>query len=86
MRTVLKPEDFDTDTFVTQAFDVYNRKYRESFEHECPGKIVAIEVDSESAFVGDSVIEAGTKARRKFPDRIFHFIRVGAPYVYKRTW
>jgi len=46
------------------------------------GKIVAIEVESGDYFVGETVLEAGRKARAKYPEKVFHFFRVGFPAVY----
>ncbi|UCE05645.1 MAG: hypothetical protein JSW07_18925 [bacterium] len=43
---------------------------------------MAIDVESEDIFIGDSILEAGSNARQKYPDKIFHFIRVGYPAVY----
>jgi hypothetical protein len=46
------------------------------------GKIIAIEVESGDYFVGETVLEAGWKARATRPEKVFHFFRVGFPTVY----
>jgi len=33
---------------------------------------------------GDTVIEAGKEGRKKYPQKIFHFIRVGFPAVHAK--
>ena len=42
------------------------------------GKVIAIEIESGNYFIGRTHSEAGYKAKRKFPDKIFYFARVGA--------
>jgi hypothetical protein len=72
MPTVIDPE-----VFVRQAEAIYNRKYRAEYEHRYHGQIVAIDVNSEEAFVGQTELAALNKARRKHPDHVFFFLRVG---------
>jgi len=82
LKNVQLPKDFDRHQFIQQAEEIYRRKYKSSLEKTAKGKVVAIDVESEDIFIGDSVLEAGLNAREKYPDRIFHFIRVGYPAVY----
>ncbi len=63
--------------FTRQAEAIYDRKYRAKYEARYHGQIVAIDVDSEEAFVGATELAALKKARRKYPDHIFYFLRVG---------
>ena len=81
-KNVQFPKNFDRHQFIQQAEEIYRRKYKKSIEKTAKGKVVAIDVESEDIFIGDSVLEAGLTARAKYPDRIFHFIRVGYPAVY----
>jgi hypothetical protein len=53
-----------------------------SLESRCKGRIVAIEVASGDHFVGKTVLEAANNARGKYPDKQFHFFRLGSPAVY----
>jgi hypothetical protein len=48
------------------------------------GEYVAIEVDSGEYFLGRTLIEAGEKARATYPDRVFHFIKIGSPVAQRR--
>ena len=82
MRVVEVPKDLDKEAFAEKALAIYNRKYKERLETTERGKVVAIEVESGEAFVGRTVLEAAMKARTKFPDKLFYFIRVGYPAVH----
>ena len=46
------------------------------------GKIVAIDTDTGSYFVGDSEIDAYQKAIKKYPDKKFIFKRIGFDSTY----
>ena len=76
MQTVKSPS-----AFARKAEAIYNRRYRADYEARYHGRIVAIEVESEEAFVGTTELAALHKARRKYPDHVFFFLRVG----YKAT-
>ncbi len=67
----------DPATFAQQAEVIYDRKYRTRYEGRYHGQIVAIDVSSEEAFVGRTELAALNKARRKYPDHVFYFLRVG---------
>jgi len=82
MRAVEVPKNMDREAFAEKALAIYDRKYRKHLEAKEWGKVVAIEVESGEAFIGRTVLEAAMKARKKFPDRLFYFIRVGYPAVH----
>ncbi|MFQ6032784.1 MAG: hypothetical protein ACE5K2_07675 [Candidatus Zixiibacteriota bacterium] len=63
---------------------IYREKLKPLLEPEHKGKIVAIEIESGDYFLGDSVVEAGQRAREKCPDKLFHFMRVGFRALHKR--
>jgi hypothetical protein len=67
----------DPVAFAHKAESIYNRKYRAEYESRYHGQIVAIDVASEEAFVGRTELAALNKARRKYPDHVFYFLRVG---------
>ena len=67
----------DPEAFAHRAEAIYNRKYRAAYESKYHGQIVAIDVSSEEAFVGRTELAALHKARRKYPDHVFFFLRVG---------
>ena len=43
------------------------------------GKFAAIDIKSEDYFIGDTLIEAYQKAKKKYPGHKFHFVRIGFP-------
>ena len=53
------------------------RKISKELEKDYFGKFVAIEVDSGDYFIGDTSIEANTKAREKYPSKVFYLGRIG---------
>jgi hypothetical protein len=67
-----------------QGEKIYDEKLKGILEPEHNGKIVAIEVESGDYFLGNSIVEATEKAKQKYPDRLFHVIKVGYPAVHKR--
>lgn len=46
------------------------------------GKYLAIEVESGKYFLGETMIEAMDKAKERFPDKLFYFVRIGSPGVF----
>ena len=77
------PKGPEEERFAQQAEDIYRKRYQRRLEPGKKGKIVAIEVESGEVLLGASTLEAGMKAREKYPDKVFYFIRVGYPTVYK---
>lgn len=82
MKVLEIPGDLDKGVFAQKAKAIYNSKYRKRLEPTEKGKVVAIEVESGEIFLGHTAMEAGMKARQKFPGKIFYFIRVGYPAVH----
>jgi len=63
---------------------IYHEKLKPLLEPQYLGKIVAIEIESGDYFVDASVVKAGLQAKAKYPDKVFHFMRVGYRAVHKR--
>jgi hypothetical protein len=63
---------------------IYYENLKPILEPQYKGKIVAIEVDSGDYFIGDSVIKALQKAREVYPDKLFHFMKIGFRTLRKR--
>jgi hypothetical protein len=72
------------EAFAEKSEQIYNKRYKEEFEKLYKGKIVAIEPESGDCFIGNAEMEAAMQAKIKYPDKFFHFIRVGYKAVYKR--
>lgn len=72
--------------FNKKAEEIYKIKYQKRFEADksLTGKIVAIEVESGDYFIGDTILQAGFKARENYPSKQFFFFRVGAKAVYSQ--
>lgn len=62
---------------------IYEKKLKKKLEPRYNGQIVAIEVDNEDWFMGESVAETALKAKEKYPEKMFHFIRIGYRAVHK---
>ena len=72
---------------VAEAGDrIYRAKFQESFEQQHRGKFVAIDVNSEEAYLGDTPEEAINKARQASPKGAFHLVRVGFPSAFQISY
>lgn len=49
------------------------------------GWIAAVESESGEYVLARTLLAAVQSARKRFPDKVFYFIRIGYPYVYKQT-
>jgi len=63
--------------------NVFFEKINKKLLPEYKGKIIAIDVDSGDYFMGDDVLNACKKARKKYPDKIFVCKRIGVGYVHR---
>lgn len=63
---------------------IYATRLKVHLEPAHVGEYVAIEVDSGDYFLGPTLVEAGQKARAKYPDKVFHFIKLGSPVAQRR--
>lgn len=64
---------------------IYEQKLKDKLERKHFGKYVAIEVHSGGYFIGDSVDAALTLARKKYPNKIFHSIKIGSEGIFKAS-
>jgi hypothetical protein len=62
---------------------IYHEKLRPILEPKEKGKFVTIEVNSGEYFLGDSLLEALQNARKKYPTRLFHTMKVGSEGVFQ---
>ncbi len=71
--------------FAAKGRQVY-KQIQTDLEAKHKGKIVAIEPESGDYFLGRTIGEAGNKAKKKYPDKIFYFARIGhrAVHVLRR--
>lgn len=62
--------------------EIYRAKYKEQYEKDHKGQFLAIDIDSEEAFLGNSLEEAGSNAREKYSNKLFYFVKIGFPGIY----
>lgn len=74
----------NVNTLAVKGEDIYATRLKALLEPVHQGKIVAIEIESGDYFLGDTVVEAGQKAKERHPDRVFYFMRVGYSAVHRR--
>jgi hypothetical protein len=56
---------------------------KEKLEPTLNNKFVAIEVESGDYFIGNDAIDAGDKARERYPSSVFFLVRIGYPAAFK---
>jgi len=62
---------------------IYKNKYQADCERLHAGKYVAIDINSEKAFVADTPEAAVELLQKENPEGFFHLIKVGSPGVFK---
>ena len=72
----------DKDEFVEKGKRIYKR-LKPKLERDYKGKVIAIEIESGEYIIGEDELDAAIKAKNKFPDKIFDFIRIGYRAVHK---
>ncbi len=65
------------DEFVRRAEEIYVARLRAVLEPQHAGEFVAIEPESGDYFLGKTLTEATCAARKSYPDRLTHVMRVG---------
>ena len=71
----------DPEWLASQGEMLYTTRIKALVEPAHIGEYIAIEVDSGDYFLGNTLVKAATKARATYPDRCFHFIKIGSPVV-----
>ncbi|MDA2912943.1 hypothetical protein MYX77_03105 [Acidobacteriia bacterium AH_259_A11_L15] len=66
--------------------EIYESKYKQTFEAEHIGKFVAIEIYSQRAFVDETPGQVLEKAQKEMPDGLFHLIKVGSPGAFRLSY
>jgi hypothetical protein len=69
--------DANVDEFVRRAEEVYTTRLREALEPEHADEFVAIEPESGDYFLGSTLSQAARAARKTYPNRLTHVMRVG---------
>ena len=71
---MIEPE---IDEFVQRAEEVYATRLQTILEPEHIDEFVAIEPESGDYFLGTTLGEAARAARKSYPDRLTHAMRIG---------
>ncbi len=67
------------DQIAADGAKIYREQYQAECESRYAGQVLAIELETQRAFVAASMREAGNRARRACPSTLCYFKRVGAP-------
>jgi hypothetical protein len=80
----MTPQYPDARKIAAKGSDIYERKYRTEFERHHNGAFVAIDINSEAAYLADLPEDALSKARTASPEGLFFLLRVGSAAAFKR--
>lgn len=64
--------------FAQKGGEIY-KKISGKLEKKYRGKFLAIDVESEKYFLGETQEEAVREAKKHFPTKIFYFVKIGFP-------
>lgn len=67
-----------TEELTQKGKEIYD-KLKPNLEPEKNGLYVAIEVESEKYFIGETVEKVIELAKKEFPDKLFYVTRIGGP-------
>lgn len=73
---LLKPNE------IAEKGEAIYKEIKDKLEPEYVGKVVAINVETGEYFLGKDTVEADHRARAKYPEDVFHLVRVGYPAVH----
>lgn len=60
-----------------KARKIYDERLKQTLEASSLGQFIAIEVDSGDYFLGSTPLEAIKKAKLRYPEKVFHVMKVG---------
>ena len=67
--------------FSKKSVEFYN-KVKPKLESEEMGKFAALDYETSQYWIGKTASEALTKAKQKYPNKIFYLIQVGSPSTF----
>ncbi len=73
----------DPKAIAARGEEIYRIRYKAELESRHRGKFVAVDVNTEAAYVGDTVEAALGAARQAAPDGAFHLIKIGEPAAFR---
>ena len=69
-------EQYNLEEFREKSFEYY-KKIKGKLESKYLGKFAAISYEVKDFEIGDTITEALTRAREKYPEKLFYVIQVG---------
>jgi hypothetical protein len=75
------PEEIER--FIERAKEIYRDRLAAELEPAHTGKIVAIEPETESYFLGETEVEAAEQARAAGHEGPFYFLQVGSLHTHR---
>lgn len=73
-KTTLKADNIQE---IAENGTVIYDKIKTSYDPQHKGKFLAIDIDSEEVFLGNTSAEAVELAKKKYPDKIFFVVKIG---------
>ena len=67
----------DSEEIAKKGEEIYQRRFQKEYEPSHNGKFLAIEIESEEGFLGDTSVEAIERAKEKHPQKIFYIKKIG---------
>jgi hypothetical protein len=81
------PRVFANPTEIAKAGEkIYDKNFRTKLEAKHPGQFVAIDVNSEKAFIADTPTEAVKAAQHASGQALIHLIRIGSSGAFKVSY
>ncbi|MBV9611039.1 MAG: hypothetical protein JO091_01140 [Acidobacteriaceae bacterium] len=78
MSIITNTQFSDPRAVASEGERIYLEKYKSEYEAQHRGKFVAIDVNSEQAFLGDTPEQSLEEAKKQAPDGLFHLMKVGS--------
>lgn len=81
MTTNIKPlVTVNTAQIASNGEHIYH-ELKEELEKKYFGRFVAIDTETKEYFLGETQIEASSKAKNKYPNKVFYLVKIGFPAV-----
>ena len=65
---------------------IYQDRYQQEYERLHPGEFLAIDVNTETPYIGDTASDALQAALAASPAGVFHLIKIGSPGAFKVSY
>ena len=72
----------DESQLAKKGREYYDQHLKDSLGEQYRGRIIAIDIDSGDYFFGETVSEAVSEGRQKYPGKVFYAVRIGHKAVH----